>query len=98
MAKIKRKRSIDILGVKHRVRHVDTGDKGGFYSFSDKLLEVDNEITDKQIYLETIIHESLHGVFFLNGIHQDISLAQEHCIIDSMITFLTTNFDIEFKK
>jgi hypothetical protein len=96
--KLKRIRSIDILGVKHRVRHVDTGEKGGFYDTENKLIEVDKDLTSKELYLETILHEGFHGVFELTGIHQDITLVQEHVISDSIITFLKKNFDIEFKK
>lgn len=94
----KKKRSIDILGVKHKIRHIDTGDKGGFYDSTNKIIEIDREIDEKQQYLETVLHEALHGVLFHNGSCQDISISQEHCIIDSTITFLMTNFNIEFKK
>ena len=96
--KAKRIRSIYILGVKHKVKHVDTGDKGGFYSPADKLIEIDKDVTEFDPYLDTILHESMHGVFQITGIHQDISLPQEHVIIDSIISFLRANFTIEFKK
>ena len=98
MTKFRRKRLIDIMGVKHKIKHLDTGDKGGFYSPSDKEIEIHKDTRDPEKYLETVLHESLHGVLYVTGIHQDISLAQEHVIIDSVITFLMTNFNIEFKK
>jgi hypothetical protein len=95
---IKKKRSINILGVKHKIRHCDTGDNGGYYSYSEKLIEVDKDITDNETYIDTLIHEGCHGVFYITGIHQDISLAQEHVISDSIISFLRENFTIELKK
>jgi hypothetical protein len=96
--RIKRKRSIEILGVKHKIKHVNTGDKGGFYSASDKEIEVDKDLNNEEQYMDTILHESFHGVFQITGIHQDISLAQEHVITDSIISFLRANFTIEWKK
>jgi hypothetical protein len=97
MKRIKRIRSISILGVKHSVRHIKTenGDNG---YYSDGLVEINKEIQNKEEYLKTLLHECLHGVLEKSGIHQDISLPQEHTIIDSTITFLLTNFDIELKK
>lgn len=98
MKKLRRKRKIDILGVKHKIRHTNTGDKGGFYSPADKEIEVDRDVKDFDAYHDTILHEGFHGVFQITGLHQDISLPQEHCIIDSIISFLKTNFEIDFKK
>lgn len=96
--KLKRKRLIWIMGVKHKVRHVDTGDKGGFYSPSDKEIEIDRTVDDPDKYAETIFHEGCHGVFQVTGIHQDITLPQEHVIIDSVWAFLKANYNVELKK
>lgn len=96
--KLRRKRLLWIMGVKHKVRHIDTGDKGGFYSASDKLLEIDRDVKTQELYDETIFHEGCHGVFQVTGIHQDITLPQEHVIIDSIWSFIKANFNIELKK
>lgn len=95
---MKRKRKINILGVDHKIKHVDTGESGGFYSSSDKEIEIDKDLKDADLYLDTILHESFHGVFYITGISQDISLAQEHVISGSIISFLRANFNMEFKK
>lgn len=94
---IKRKRVIDILSVKHKVKQCDTGDKGGFYDAANKTLEMDKDIATQELYNETLFHEGLHGVFQVTGIHQDITLPQEHVIIDSVWTFLNKNFEIKLK-
>lgn len=94
---IKRKRAIDILGVKHKVKHIDTGDNDGYYDSDNKLVEISNEITDQEKYDYTVFHEGAHGVFQVSGIQQDISLPQEHAIIDSMWAFIKKNFEIKLK-
>lgn len=96
--KIKRKRLLCIMGVNHRVRHIDTGDKGGFYDAANKLLEIDKDLATQELYDETIFHEGCHGVFQVTGIHQDITLPQEHVIIDSIWSFIKANFNIELKR
>jgi len=94
---IRRIRNIDIMGVKHKVRYIKIdNDEDGYYT--DGLLEINREITDLERFLKVLIHEGLHGVFEKTGIHQDISLPQEHTIIDSTITFLFSNFDIKLKS
>jgi len=98
LRKAKRKRSIDILGVKHKITHKHLDEASGYYYPGEDRIEICNQITDASEYLETVLHECCHGVLLKNGITQDISLAQEHVIIDSIITFIKTNFDIEFKK
>lgn len=97
---IKRKiRKIDILGVKHKISYPKLEDGAGAYYYPvEKKIEIDGDITDETEYIEDLLHESFHGVLYVTGIHQDITLAQEHCIIDSMITFLLTNFNLELKK
>lgn len=96
--KLKRIRKIDILGVEHKVRHTDTGEKGGWYDAGEKRIEIDRTVTDEWLYLETLLHESFHGVFQITGIHQDISLVQEHVITDSIISFLKKNFEIKLRR
>jgi hypothetical protein len=94
-----KKRRIDILGVKHKIKYPKNLKDGGYYSPSDKEIEIDlSTVANDEDYLKTLIHEGGHGVLYLTGIHQDITLPQEHAIIDSMITFLFTNFDISLKK
>lgn len=94
--KFKKIRSMTILGIKHKVRYItpEPGD-GGYYS--EGLIEIDKNV-DYDEYLKTLIHEGLHGVFEITGIHQDISLPQEHTIIESTIAFLSSNFDITLKE
>jgi hypothetical protein len=95
--KHRRVRNLNILGIVHKVRHIKIQeDNDGYYSAG--LIEINREIVDKPAYLKTLIHEGLHGVFEVSGIHQDITLPQEHTIIDSTIAFLFTNFDIDLKK
>lgn len=94
---IRRIRNIDIMGVKHKVRYIKIdNDEDGYYS--DGLIEINREITELDRFLRVLIHEGLHGVFVKTGIHQDISLPQEHTVIDSTITFLFSNFDIKLKS
>jgi hypothetical protein len=96
ITKLRRIRSINIMGVKHKVRYIKIeGDGNGYYS--DGLVEINREITDVGEFLKVLIHEGMHGVFEKTGIHQDISLPQEHAIIDSVSTFLFTNFNISLK-
>lgn len=85
------------MGVKVKVKHpkITDGNAGYYYH---NTIEINREIIDPEEYLEVLIHESLHGVFEKTGICQDINLPQEHTIIDSVITFLTANFDITLKK
>ena len=95
-AKFKRIRGISILGVKHKVKYIKTeNNEDGYYS--QGLIEINKGLDDEQ-YLRVLLHECLHGVMEASGIHQDISLPQEHTIIDSTITFLLTNFDVTLKK
>lgn len=95
--KLRRVRNLNILGIPHKVRHIKIEeDNDGYYS--KELVEINRDIDDPTQYLKTLIHEGLHGVFEVSGIHQDITLPQEHTIIDSTIAFLFTNFDIELKK
>lgn len=95
--KLKKIRVISILGVKHSIRYIKPKDgENGYYS--EGLLEINKDISEPQEYLKTLLHESLHGVLQISGVHQDISLPQEHAIIDSTIAFLLTNFDIELKR
>ena len=97
--KIKRKRVIDILGVKHKIKYRKfTDGNAGFYSCADKEIEIDKDTTEKEAYLNDLIHECLHGVLDLAGVSEDITLTQEHCIINSTLTFLFANFNIELKK
>jgi hypothetical protein len=95
---IKRKRFINILGVRHKIKHVDTGENGGYYCAVEKTIEIDKTLKDKELYINTVLHEGFHGVFHVTGINQDISLVQEHVITDSIISFLRENFTIELKK
>lgn len=95
---MKRKSSIPILGVTHKIKHVDTGAHGGFYDGVTKTIEIDRDVTDEEMYIDTVLHEAFHGVFQVTGIHQDITLVQEHVISDSIITFLRENFTIKWKK
>jgi hypothetical protein len=93
----RRVRSLNILGITTKVKHIKIQeDDDGYYS--PGLIEINHEIEDKSHYLKTLIHEGLHGVFDVSGIHQDINLPQEHIIIESTIAFLFTNFDIDLKK
>lgn len=95
--KFKKIRSISILGVKHKVRYIVPQEgENGYYS--EGLIELNKDIDDPEEYLRTLLHESLHGVFKVSGIHQDITLPQEHTIIDTFISFLTANFDIKLNK
>lgn len=94
---IKRKRVLDILSVKHKVKHIDTEGKDGFYDAANVLVEVNKEINDQDRYNYVIFHEGAHGVFQIAGIQQDISLPQEHVIIDSIWAFLNKNFEIKLK-
>lgn len=95
--KFRRVRNLNILGVNHKVRHIKIAEHNDGY-YSRDLVEINKDISDPQHYLRTLIHEGLHGVFEISGIHQDITLPQEHTIIDSTIAFLLTNFDIDLKK
>jgi hypothetical protein len=95
--KHRRVRNLNILGIVHKVRHIKIQENNDGY-YSAGLIEINREIVDKPAYLKTLIHEGLHGVFEVSGIHQDITLPQEHTIIDSTIAFLFTNFDIDLKK
>jgi hypothetical protein len=100
--KLKNRRKIDILGIPHLIRRNKTGKSADAYFSSaygqgPGLIEIDPSIKDRQEYLRVLLHECLHGVFQYTGVHQDITLPQEHAIIDSTITFLMANFDIELK-
>ena len=95
--KHRRVRNLNILGIVHKVRHIKIQENNDGY-YSAGLIEINREIVYKTAYLNTLIHEGLHGVFEVSGIHQDITLPQEHTIIDSTIAFLFTNFDIDLKK
>jgi hypothetical protein len=94
--KFKRIRKLNILGVKHSVKYIKTDSDNGYYS--QGLIEINKDILDKDEFIRVLIHEGFHGVFQITGIHQDISLPQEHCIIDSAISFLMANFHIEIKN
>lgn len=83
--------------MKHKIRHINTGEKGGFYDAANKTIEIDREVKDQELYEETVFHEGGHGVFQVTGIHQDISLVQEHVIIDSIWAFLKENFNVSLK-
>lgn len=85
------------MSQKHKVKHIDTGDKGGFYDAGNKTLEIDKTIQDQEVYDYTIFHEGAHGVFQVTGIQQDITVPQEHVIIDSLWQFIKKNFEIRLK-
>lgn len=95
--KIKRIRSINIMGIKHKIKYRKITDGNNGYYYNDTI-EINTQIEDPKEFMEVLLHESLHGVFEKTGIHQDINLPQEHTIIDSTITFLLANFDIRIKK
>lgn len=97
MGNIRRKRSIEILGEKHKVRHINTGDSGGFYEAATKTIEIDKTVNDQDSYNYTLFHEGAHGVIQITGLHQDLTLVQEHVIIDSLWSFLKNNFTITLK-
>lgn len=98
---LKRKRWLDVLGVKHKVRHLKfKGEEAGcegFYDTQTQLIEISNEIQDQTKYNQVLMHEGFHGVLHLNGSAQDLVISQEHAIIDSFITFLYRNFEIKLK-
>lgn len=94
---IKKPKEIDILGITHKVKHVKLKKVDGLY-WSDNIIDINKEINSEEEYLKVLIHECLHGVIQKSGLHQDISLPQEHCFIDSTITFLFRNFDIKLKQ
>lgn len=97
MSKLRRTRHIDVMGVKHKVTHprIKDGNNGYYYQGN---IEVNGDIKDQEEYLKVLIHEALHGVFSSVGISEDLNLPQEHTIINSTITFLFTNFDVNLKK
>lgn len=98
---LKRKRWLDVLGVKHKVRYLkfkgEDANCNGFYDTEEQLIEISNEIKDQTKHDQVLMHEGLHGVLHLNGSAQDLVLSQEHAIIDSFITFLYRNFDVKLK-
>lgn len=89
-------KEIDILGVKHKVKNLKLKKHDGYYCSNDTI-EINKELKEEE-YLRVLLHECLHGVIEKSGLHQDISLPQEHCFIDSTITFLFRNFDIKLKQ
>jgi hypothetical protein len=89
-------KEIDILGVKHKVKHLKLKKHDGYY-YSNNIIEINKDINVEEDYLKVLLHECLHGVVLKSGLHQDVSLPQEHCFIDSTITFLFRNFDIKLK-
>jgi len=91
--RIKRLKKINILGVDHKIRYPDLEDHDGYYYAENKLIEIDRKIKGQDRLLYVTLHEALHGVLNLSGVSQNINDEQEHCIIDSVITFLMANLE-----
>lgn len=96
--KIKKKRVVSILGIKHRVKYIPLENEDGWYDEANRLIEIDKNIVNKEEYEDSILHECLHGGLTISGLTQDISLPQQHVIINTVINVLRANFKIELKK
>jgi len=102
MKNLRRKRKIEILGVPHRIKYekIENPEDGGYYSPSDKEIIIDRETTIESEYMDDLLHECLHGVLDISGAAQNLTLIQEHCIIDPIVSFLRNNrvFELRLKK
>lgn len=96
----KRHRSVDVLGTPVKIRYrkgleCEEGEEMDGLFIPQDLTIILN--TDRKDIPDILLHEFLHGVFLISGVHNLITIEIEEAIIDATVSALKGKVDL-FKK
>lgn len=89
---------IKILGRELQLEVTDKIKDDGIYEPYEKKILINKKLSE-EFRKRTIVHEELHAVFDLVGLgHSNISDDTIHIIIESVVTYLFSTYDLKRKK
>lgn len=91
---------MNIFGQKIKIKYMKTQEALGVCGFFDpvKQIIVIDDSMDKQMQMETLIHECVHALSFRLSWRQAINQQFEETMCDQIAKMLVESFDIKLKS